>query len=244
MSQWLPERLRPARPLVVGLDGQAMAWRESGTTKSHPAAAGPSALVAAQNVRHWHLVAGLGLAVHWLQVPPRGVRSLRELRQVAAVQCAHLHGAHPEDWWIAAEWNAHCPFVCAAVPRQAADPWVDEAAGRGVQLHVLTTWLAACAVLSPATPAAGWSGLRTPSRTMVWHCSLGRVDCLVDFQGAHGNPAREAEERAAQQIRLACLRQPHLSAGLVQWLGDSVAGAATEADAALHWGSRAAGEPA
>lgn len=245
MSRWLPDRLRPSRLAVVGLDGNTSAWREAGTARLALASGAAEAIGGRTGPRQWLLVAGLDLAVHWVQSPPAGLRSLPELRQVAAVRCAALHGGDPQDWWVAGDWNARRDFVCSALPRTTANAWLAEAGARGVRLRWLSTWLAACSAKSAAVPPDGWSALRTPSRVITWHCRQGRVNCVFDIGVSGDEGAPDLARRTAQQIRLACLRQPHLKEGPVWWPEDPALGAqATEAQAALYWGELAAKAPA
>ena len=59
-----------------------------------------------------------GLVRSFIVTPPSGAQGLRELRATAAARFAVLYGEPPEQWLLAADWQATAPFIACALPRQ------------------------------------------------------------------------------------------------------------------------------
>ncbi|MBI5279834.1 MAG: hypothetical protein HY854_25610 [Burkholderiales bacterium] len=218
MSLLRPEQSN-AGPAIVGFGRTGYCWRLPGNPTDTEGdrdllAAAISALPAGYLVQ---VVAGLDLAVHWLQVPPASLRSLLELRLVAAARCIHLYGGAAEDWWIAADWDARTPFTCAALPASEARSLANlfEAGRLKVQWH--TSWTAVCKGSASAFPSDGWSGLRTASRAFIWCCSQGRIANLTSLPADNLLAAPRFDEQVGQLIELESLRNPALTRGVVHW---------------------------
>lgn len=247
MSPWRPSLLwRPARA-VWGLDARDLAWRSTedaaGAARHAPhAQALPLALAQLGDGARVAVIAANDIAVHWLQAPPASVASLDELRLVAAARCAHLHGGTPRDWWIAADWNATRPFVCAALPFSVVTPWRRKLATAGISVHWHTAWGVACGRVSNPFPDDGWSALRSPTRLMLWHCRAGHVDCLGMQSVAPSTTDEDANTQVLRQIRVEVMRDPTLAGEAPHWMnigaqGDANDAEASEAIAALALGA-------
>lgn len=230
MSRWRPERGGAGH--AAGVDATHVAWH-AGSLRLQPLEQALPAIAAAGGHRHWVLSAGHDMAVHWLQQPPGHLRSLRELRLVAAARCAHLHGRQPQDWWVAADWSADQPFVCAALPMDWVSRVEAQAQRAGLRTRWTTGWLAACRQRS-ALAADGWHALRTPRRAVLWQSTGGRVRCLASLATPPGDDAGLLTQ-LQRQVRLECARDARLAPGDVR-CEHALQGEATEAEAAwaLH----------
>ena len=146
MSRWLP-RLRPAHVPSCGawIAQPRLARRRRGVRKRAPCAgllAEPSSGCRSGAERGCHRRARPRRA---LAAEPAGsVASLPELQLVAAARCAHLYGESPHDWWMAADWSATRPFVCAALPRALTAPLQQALDAAGVSARWHTSWSVAC----------------------------------------------------------------------------------------------------
>lgn len=223
MSPWRRDR---APAPVIGLARNQLAWVRGAALSS---VALDRVQDAAGELRAGVLdvVAAPDIAVHWLQSPPARLASLDELRRVAAVRCAQLHGGPVERWWVTGDWHARRPFVCAALPRAAVQAVHEPLQGRGIRLRWHTAWGLVCARRAALFPDDGWSGLRTASRLVMWHCTRGRVDFIrsiaIDAAGARG----AVEAQALELIQVESLRAEALPAGRLHLL--DLAGAAPAA---------------
>ena len=223
MSPWPPELSWRAKRVVWGLDAHRLAWYAGGNQSGSPHFAPHRDALAdalAQLPRRASLdvIAGNDVAVHWLQSPPSSARSLDALRLVAAARCAHLHGGSPQDWWIAAHWDASRPFVCAALPCAVVSPLRERLATSGVRARWHTGWGVACGARANTFPSEGWSALRSPTRMLLWHCRRGRADCLATLGLSMDTPDREFAAQALQQARLEGVRDASLTDGPVHWV--------------------------
>jgi hypothetical protein len=172
---------------------------------------------AAARCKRVAVTAALDVAVHWVQAPPRELRSLAELRQVAGVRCAHLHGGAPQDWWVAGDWDVGRPCVCAGLPLELAAPVRDALAAVKVKVQWQTAWTLLCREHAQDFPDHGWSAWRNGSRLVLWHCSAGRVDCLRTIALAPDAADEVAHRLVAQQQALERLRDPSLAADSAHW---------------------------
>ncbi|ROZ79744.1 hypothetical protein [Ramlibacter sp. WS9] len=240
MSLWRPETSRRA---AWGLDARELAWSPTGPAGTVRHAGHPEALP--QALSHLapntgvDVIAGNDVAVHWLQTPPSSVASLDELRLVAAARCAHLYGGTPRDWWVAADWNANAPFVCAALPYTVVMAFQQKLAAAGVSARWHTAWGVACGSSDANTfPADGWSALRSPQRVLLWHCRDGRVDCLSMQGVAPGTTDEDANAQVLRQVRIEGMRNASLASESLHWvnLGSGDELQANEAVAALGLG--------
>jgi hypothetical protein len=243
VSLWRPESLRRRQRIAWGVDAHRLAWRSAGEGGAPQSAVHADALAPAlaqlPTGASVDLIAGNDIAVHWLQTPPASVTSLDELRLVAAARCAHLYGGSPQDWWIAAEWNATNPFVCAAVPHAVTAPLREKLADAGVHARWHTGWGVACTDRANTFPAEGWSALRSPTRMLLWHCRQGRINSLGSQSVSPDMTDHDGAAQALQQARLEALRDTSLSDGPVHWvtLAATPGAEPTEANAALALGA-------
>ena len=110
MSRWPLEWVsrRAPKRLTVSLDAHGIALHDGGgdaldhatKARTHDTAA----LLSTLPSRTWvDVIVANDVAVHWLQNPPPGVRSLNELRDVAGARCAHLFGGAPSHWHLAGD---------------------------------------------------------------------------------------------------------------------------------------------
>lgn len=222
MSLWRPKSSRRSARAAWGLDARELAWRPTseaaGAVRRATHAEASQALAQLPPGSGVDVIAGNDVAVHWLQMPPASVASLDELRLVAAARCAHLYGGAPRDWWVAADWNATVPFVCAALPYSTVNPLQQKLAAAGVAARWHTAWGVACGCDANTFPADGWSALRSPHRVLLWHCREGRVDCL-NMQGvAPGTTDEDANAQALRQIRIEGMRDASLVSETLHWV--------------------------
>jgi hypothetical protein len=143
-----------ATQLVAG-DGAAWPWHRGQLADALAAAARGSR--GALRVQLGGDMAGL-FAIE----PPRGLKSLGELRGLAAMRAAQVLGSH--TWRVAADWSASGPFACAAVPEALVRELADAAHGAGRRLVLDCAALVALARLSrraPQAQALAWTSPRT-----------------------------------------------------------------------------------
>lgn len=243
MSRWRRSLLRGVARAAWGLDARELAWRPAGqlapARHAAHAEALPAALAQLAPGAGVDVIAANDMAVHWLQTPPSSAASLDELRRVAAARCAHLHGGSPKDWWVAADWNATEPFVCAALPQSMVAPVQQRLAAAGISARWHTAWGVACGCDPNPFPANGWSALRSPTRVMLWHCNGGRVDCLGVLSVCADTADPDAGALAVQRIRIESLRQASLANEPPHWVSTASRDDAVvnEALAALELGA-------
>lgn len=217
MSRWRFER---APRHVWGVDAQGVAWaaRDRGLqvdTADHGEDCA-QALAHSRGAARIDAIASNDFAVHWLQQPPSAVRTLEELKLVAATRCARLFGGTPADWWIAGDWSIRRAFVCSALPRAVAEPLERACQAQGARLHWHSAWSVMCSARADRFPDEGWSAMRSARRVMLWHCSGGRVDAITSVA--------TAPDVSGEQLAVAIEVQMKL---------ESAGGAA--APGALHW---------
>lgn len=222
MSRWRFEwwRRRVRQRVCVGMAADGMAWQVDGSLPASTATANEVSALAQQLAPRARVdvIVADDIAVHWLQTPPAGVRSLSELRQVAAARCALLFGGQPAGWWVAGDWSATRAFVCAGLPLERVGPLQRTLAHAKAQ----TTWNTTVGLLlgsqAATCPADGWSAARCAGRVVAWHGREGLVTALSCLNvGAQANAA-EARAAVAQWQRMEALRDPALAAGSVHWV--------------------------
>lgn len=76
------------------------------------------------------LVIADALVRHWIVTPPRNALRRSDCRAAAALRFQVLFGEAPDDWHLAADWDARRPFLACALPgallevvAQAAAEW-------------------------------------------------------------------------------------------------------------------------
>jgi hypothetical protein len=172
---------------------------------------------------HVDVVAANDLALHWLQTPPARVASLAELHLVAQVRCAHLYGGAPGTWRIAADWRIDKPFVCAALPQDIAARVEDRLANSRRHVRWHSAWGVVARVIAQSFPANGWSAMRTPARTVLWHCRAGDVDCIASWPTSAQVAGEEAAHDAVRRMIVESSRVEDAPAGELYWLDLAIA---------------------
>jgi hypothetical protein len=230
---------------VLGVDGQHLAWMVRDASNGQWTADGlahsgrlhaAARSAAAQLRRHQprlrtiDVVVGADLARHWVQTPPASVASLAELQQIAQARRAHLFGNTFGDaaqtWWIAGDWDARRPFVCAAMPAALCADVQAALANAGLTPRWQTLWGLLAQSPPQALPADGWCALRSTSRMLVWHCAGGQVRALLTLPTHLLEDPGEAAARAWQSVVAECTGAALPASGPLHWL-DLVAGTAT-----------------
>lgn len=222
--------------LCIGWDTTHMAWCLSGggPMRSH--------LEAVPDLRDWkpsipdtvrelHVIASHRVAVHWTQVPPEDLRSMDELRRAAATRCALLFGGVASDWWVAADWQASRPFVCAALRRAHMGDLQHALGPRAGQPR----WHSAAMLQSqsPPSPREGWVASRSPRRLLLWHQREGRPDAALSWPIAPDATAEQVQalvQEGQWRLRLA---QRHSQEAVLWLAGPGPDGQGEEAQAAL-----------
>lgn len=228
MSRWLPNRLRRT-VLALGLDAQSLAyaWQDTKGLEHvtvHDWRADPVTTVrhilmqgsAGSRKNSVHLIAGAGLAFHWIQAPPKALASLAELRLVANSRCSQLYG--DGDWMVVGDWNAQRPFVCAAIARGTLSALCEALQAHDLAIHWYTSWGLLCSLQHRVFPSNGWSAIRTPGQILMWHCSAGLLDSLTTLPASIEEDAVRATDRALQHMRIETLRTSHLTLGTLNFL--------------------------
>lgn len=220
MSRW-PRKPLPA--LAWGLDGAHVAWRTSASAHATPEldthASGFDRALAGLRAGHpVDLVAANDLALHWLQTPPTAVRSLAELKTVAAARCAQLFGGAPHDWHVGGDWNATTPFPCAAMPRALVEPLQAQLARHKVRAQWHTTWGLVCHHMAHRLPADGWVALRSPRRVILWHNRAGLAQQLVTRVVDPEADARQVASETLAQLQVERCRTDNTADGPLHWL--------------------------
>lgn len=172
MSRWLPERAGRAARLFIGLDQEALAWCDGVRGEAFQAPLSPADPLPPlyATVRHVDVIAGPRVAVHWLLQPPPALASLDELRRCAQAQCAQRFGGTPDDWAVAAQWQARQAFVCVGLPRQAMHALQQRVRAPQARWRWHTPWslLARHHGVRKHRAAASWWALRSPTRLLLW----------------------------------------------------------------------------
>lgn len=236
MSRSPTKNTPPPTRLYIGWDSTHLAWRLGGDSATRPG------LQPQHGARQWlpalpdsltevHVIASHRVAVHWTQVPPDNLRSLDELRRAAAARCALLFGGVAGDWWLAADWQASRPFVCAALHRTRMGHLEQALRERRWVWH----WHSAAMLLaqSPPSPQAGWVAARSPRRLLLWHQREGRPDAALNWPIAPDSTAQYAQALVKEgQQRLQLAQRPNQDEP--HWLsGPGPQGPGEEAEAAL-----------
>ena len=230
MSRWLPE---PTRRELVGIDLRSAAWRPSEHERPRvvPLEDMPT-LLEGRTGRSIHCIAALELCVHWMQVPPEGVASLKELRAVAAARCAQLHGGAAADWLVAADWSATRPFPCTAIAMPPLAAFLAHCVRERVNVSWATAWGATCEQAGRSF-GDGWWALRSPSRVVHWQCRHGRVSDIGDVNVAASAADAEVESQLQGRMRLAKVRGTPVAQTPLRWVPASREHAASGAEHAL-----------
>lgn len=178
------------------------------------------------------VVVGADLARHWVQTPPASVASLAELQQVAQARRAHLFGNTLGDaaqtWWIAGDWDARRPFVCASLPAALCADVQAALADAGLVPRWQTLWGLLAQSPPQALPANGWCALRSTSRMLVWHCAGGQVRTLLTLPTNLLEDPGEAAARAWQSVVAECTGAALPASGPLHWLDLAAGNAAVD----------------
>lgn len=98
---------------------------------------------------------GSSLSRHWLQTPPDGIRSLRELKALVHARADQLFGADP-GWRVAGDWATKRSFVCAALPAAVEEWAIGLATAMGIPLQLATPFSSWLNAESRSIPSDGW----------------------------------------------------------------------------------------
>ncbi len=140
MSPWRPERVGVGLCMTgVAIARGAKVLCRMAAPATHSAASAPDAPVDSHATRSWtkilseirvdfggRFASGLRLTLapsllRWLVVETLpGVRSLHELRQLAALQFEQSHDTSAGAWAIRGNWRAEGPWLCLALPLDLA----------------------------------------------------------------------------------------------------------------------------
>lgn len=253
MSRWLRNLLAGSPRRAVGIDAETFAWREQDHVVLAGHEAGAGAIASAPGADRLHFVVSSDIAVHWIQVPPVGLASLPELRKTAAARCARLFGGSPESWWVAGDWHARRPFLCAALPRQLVDR-VESSLGRS---HARPRWMTAGSAMlqrhAPRLRTEGWSCFHSAGVVLCLHAHQGRFDetCTIRFPRDLG--AKALGEFVRSRLDVETVRLGLSDAGELVWAdpecetpgsSPTIARARIEAEAMLRLAECSAGGPA
>lgn len=206
MSRW-PLKPRAGKTGVVwGMDAQLLAWRptdaqESVLVDTHEDGA-IQALVNVTPGQVIDVIVANDLAAHWVQHPPASAKSFSELRLVAQARCAHLYGGTPQDWLIAADWDAKQPFVCAGLHRANLQSLQEHVTQHGCRVRLHTAWSLLAEKRAHVFPSDGWVGLRSPRRIMLWQSNRGKVTRLLKLAADTNAREESAAELVAQSLRI------------------------------------------
>lgn len=164
-----------------------------------------------------------GLVRSFLVTPAQGTRSLRELKECAALRYAALYGEPAEDWAIAADWQASSPFIACALPGELRQTIVAVAAANDWRLHsVAPALVRVWNQVAAAIPGNGWLGVGfAHTLTLVHTCS----DQIAGVRTVHFPETMEAlatlieQERLRTPARGAARERQTLSwVGAAEWL--------------------------
>ncbi|MGY4829023.1 hypothetical protein ACVNIS_10635 [Sphaerotilaceae bacterium SBD11-9] len=211
MSRWRRERL------ALGLDSRALLRAGS--------AAPPVALATAEPTSGWpaaHLrdairaqmapgasyavlqvLVGADLCRHFVHQAPAGVRSLAELRLLAANRASQLYGEKPVDWAVVADWTLAQPFACAALPAALLQSLQQAAGELKLSLTVESAVLVALERLGGLPQVEGFVAWTTPSCAVLAHLSGAGVNSLRCLRRVAGS---DEVELLARELRQESLR--------------------------------------
>jgi len=161
------------------------------------------------------VVVGDDLSRHWVQPPPRGVASLRELQAVAASRFQDLFGEPAAGWSIAGDWRTGRPFVCAAIPH-----WVIQTVQQAipVQRAALQTQLStALRRLRPLWPNDGWWCVHSPATLTIGRTQDGGVAQLRILAHA-GASADDVLRLGARKVRQESARDAAGTTARATWI--------------------------
>jgi hypothetical protein len=177
--------------LVLGVASDGVAWQ---TTQTRAIRAGfvgaqreddlESALQGALteagviHVGSVDVVLACELSCHWMMVPPSGLRSLGELRTLAALRCCELFGGQPSQWLVSGDWQLTRAFVCVAASRRIVECVVAACRSRRLQPALETAVGIVLRRYAPVLPDNGWTCLRTPRALILLCTSQGRPNSL------------------------------------------------------------------
>lgn len=125
----------------------------------------------------------------WLQLPPQGTRSLRELQAIVRSRARQwLSPAHGSDHFLVhADWNASHPFFCEALPN-------DWQALLGPTPRVSSPMRLALERLARHRPPPGWHAITTPDEAHLLLRQDGRWQQLRSLRLRGGTTATIADQ--------------------------------------------------
>lgn len=197
MSRWRPERAGGVT--VLGCDARRLAGPATGVDapdSGWDAAALQQALDT--------LAAGASLQVriapdlcrHFVIEAAAGLRSLAELRELAALRAVQLFGGAAEGWAVVADWRLDGPFACAALPRPLLQAW-QQAAGQR-RLGVVSALLLAVQGLLAGPARSGFVGFATPRHAVLLGLRGGRLLSLHATRRAEADDTKTLSDQLAR----------------------------------------------
>lgn len=212
MSRWRPEML------ALGLSVDALA----GTSVHAAAPAGGWGAGSLQDALRELRPAPAGqptrlllcpdLCKHFVQPPSAGVRTLGELRALAALRASQLFGGPPQAWSVVADWNLTRPMVCSAVPAVLLHAVRQVARQFRLALSVESAALAALAGLSrhrlPLLQQQGFVAWASPAHLMLASVTEGAVRGLRCIRRQIDAEPPELVARAVREAAQDALRGP------------------------------------
>lgn len=191
-----------------------------------------------QRAARCDVVVGSGLARHWVQEVPRGLRSFAELRMLVQSRAEQLFGSEP-GWTVAADWRSAGPFLCAAVPRTLTDAASAASAQQRSKLVLTTSLVRAMCVLRPSTPSNGWSALLEADHLHLLHLQNGDTARMRSVTVPASVRAEQAEAFAADEVARTAGLFGGLPAGPVHFYALGQDSSASQAQIALALASTA-----
>lgn len=186
MSRWRRERL------LLGLDSRALLRAGSAAQPATEPATEPASSWTVARLRDAiraqmqpgasygvvQVLVSAELCRHFVHRAPAGLRSLAELRLLAAARASQLFGGKPADWAVVADWALAQPFVCAALPAVLLQSLEQAARELKLSLTVESALLFALERLVGLPQLQGFVAWTTPAGAVLAHLSGARVDTL------------------------------------------------------------------
>lgn len=242
---------RRSETLCVGLSLAQVDWGLAGSTSSSaslPVPDAPFEHVLAMidepsmpsRVSAVHLVAGSGLARHWLQSAPPGLRTLSELRELVQSRADQLFGGDP-GWVVAADWHATRPFLCAALPQGVERLASAVARTRRATPHLATSLSLALAQHARSLPVDGWAVLHEPEALHLLYFSTGQLEYLRTATVQAGLHGLALQSEAGAEVARCSALAGGLPASPPTIISMSKDPATTQSAAAMSLATRASG---
>lgn len=123
----------------------------------------------------WRLVCTNELSRTWSMEVPSGIRSRRELLDVARARCSAIFGSSARSWSIAADWRASGRIACWAIPG-----WLEQMGGDS-RLPPGALIPQVLAALARDLPREGWIAVYLPQSVALVRMEKARVRQVCTF---------------------------------------------------------------